>query len=391
MLFDDVPRIDANPRGYGEPLYAFLNRVAGEYWECVRNLLSEWHRHYPEADQQVLRRRFQSPDRRGLLGAFWELYLHELFRRLDFTIELHPRVIGADRRPDFRLARGSSVLLVEAVTIYEPEGETRIDGRLAALLDEINTLDSLEFFLAVDAHAVGRHTPPLTRLTRDLQAWLAALDHDAISHGAQGTGGFRWQHQGWDLTFTPIARKPRARWANVPTIGRGRVRTGFVDDHRVIAQRLGEKTRAYGRQSREPFVIALLSFRETTGPEPVLRALFGSAPHQPDLMLAGRIGGRWPNAASGFWLTRGGPQYQDVSGIITAFELLPWSIAHSRPWFIANPWTLHPLDVELPLSRFEVDRSTGEVWAVDGGLPPHMLFDLPRDWPPGNRFPRRSD
>ncbi len=297
MLFDDILRTDASPRGHGESLYAFLNRVAGPDWDGVRNVLSEWHRHYPEEDQYVLQRRFQSADRRGLLGAFWELYLHELFRRLDFTVELHPQVAGVGRRPDFRLRRGSTVFLVEAVTIYEREAGSRVDGRLPEVLD----------------------------------------------------------------------------------------------DRRVITQRLGEKTRAYGRQLPHPFVIALLSYRETTGPEEVLRALFGSAAHVPEMVLEARIAGPWPNGASGFWLTRSGAQYQDVSGIITAFELLPWSIARSQPWFIANPWAHYPLNIELPLSRFDVDRTSGEIRTMNSGFPVHALFDLPSDWPPDVRFPRHSE
>ncbi|HLI50428.1 MAG TPA: hypothetical protein VKU87_01450, partial [Thermomicrobiaceae bacterium] len=134
MLFDDFERTSdgtsALPPEHGEQFYTFLNQAAGEPWQQVRDTLTQWLSHYPADDRPALVARFRRTDRRGFLGAFWELYLHELFRRLGFLIELHPRVAVTTHRPDFRLRRGTSMLYVEAVTIYERPAYSIDDRRL---------------------------------------------------------------------------------------------------------------------------------------------------------------------------------------------------------------------------------------------------------------------
>jgi len=293
MLFDDFERINGNPAEHGESLYTFLNRAAGEYWQSVRDVLTEWLSHYPEVERSTLISRFRRTDRRGFLGAFWELYLHEVFRRLGFEIALHPAVSGTTHRPDFRLQLGTAITFVEAVTIYEPQ------------------VDSRDMY-------------------------------------------------------------PR--------------RNGIVDDHRVIRQRLGEKTRAYGRQLCAPFVIALISYRPTTDIEELLTGLFGAGSEHPEMIRDRAIHRSRLVSSNGFWLTNKGTQYQDASAVLTAFELMPWSVAQSQPWLIANPWASHPLAIELPFNLVAVDTTTGTIERVETDFQPSVHFGLPPDWPHGPRF-----
>src|SRR6185437_6010020 len=120
----------------------------------VRDILTEWLSAYPVDEQRTLISRFRRTDRRGFLGAFWELYLHELFRRLGFRIELHPEVAASTHRPDFRLQRGNAMIYVEAVTIYEPQAHSPDDVRLAPLLAAVNRISSLQFRVSVDARQI---------------------------------------------------------------------------------------------------------------------------------------------------------------------------------------------------------------------------------------------
>lgn len=295
MLFDNFERIHGHPDEHGEPLYPFLNHAAGEDWQHVRDVLTDWLAHYPEAERPALIARFRRTDRRGFLGAFWELYLHELLRRLGFDIELHPVVSGTTHRPDFRLWLGNMSAFVEAVTIYESHADTR-----------------------------GAH------LRRD----------------------------------------------------------GIVDDHRVIRQRLGEKTRHYGRQLGIPFVIALISFRPTTDFRELLAGLFGSAYEHPEMIRDGAIRRSRLAGTNGFWLTNKGVQYEDASAVLTAFELMPWSVARCQPWLIANPWASHPFEIELPFNRVVIDRTTGKIERVETDFQPALHFGLPADWSHGLKFTR---
>ncbi|HEX3723926.1 MAG TPA: hypothetical protein VHV31_14140 [Nitrolancea sp.] len=383
MLFDHFERINGNPAEHGESLYSFLNRAAGEQWQSVRDVLSEWLSHYPEGEQSTLISRFRRTDRRGFLGAFWELYLHDLFRRLGFEIALHPEVSGTTHRPDFRLQRGSAHTYVEAVTIFEPQPHSIEDARMAPVIDAINSISSPVFHLAMEAYSIGAIAPPANQLCQTVDAWIQGLDVSAESwHPSNSSGVLRWQYQGWDLQFTPIPRSPKDRGLGAsPTLGVHPERRGMIDDHRAIRQRLGEKTRAYGRQLRAPLVIALISYRHTTDFDELLAGLFGAAYHHPEMIRDGAIHrSRW-GSSNGFWLTNKGVEYDDASAVLTAFELMPWSVARRQPWLISNPWASQRLEIELPFNRVVVDTTTGIIERVETDFQPQVHFGLPPDWP----------
>ncbi|HET7035061.1 MAG TPA: hypothetical protein VFI42_05200 [Thermomicrobiaceae bacterium] len=384
MLFDDFQRSNRNPPEHGEPLYPFLNSAAGAYWQSVRDILTEWLSAYPLDEQPTLISRFRRTDRRGFLGAFWELYLHELFRRLGFRIELHPEVAAATHRPDFRLQRGTAVIYVEAVTIYEPWEYSRDDPRLALVRDAVGRVSSPRFRLSVDARQIASTALPLQRLSRALESWLGTLEAESESSQMSPPDSvFKWQESGWVLIFRPIPRgatieKPPGR----RDLEADPVRTRSVDDARIIRTRLSGKSRAYGRRFDQSFLIALMSYRPSHGPEAVLRGLFGAAWTDPEMLRDRVIRRSRLKSPNGLWLTNKGVEYRDVSAVLAAFDVMPWSIARGQPWLIANPWASHPLEIELPFNRFDIDPASGAIVPVATGFEPHRLFGRQPGWPP---------
>src|SRR5436309_13915525 len=100
-LFDSVERTDRSGSQHAESTFAFRNRVRSQFFGNVRELLEEWFESWPDSRKPQLRGRFRSNDDRQMLGAFWELYLHEALRRLEFRIAHEPDVGSAGGRPDF--------------------------------------------------------------------------------------------------------------------------------------------------------------------------------------------------------------------------------------------------------------------------------------------------
>lgn len=381
MLFDDFPRTNTKPPEPGEPLYPFLNGAAGEYWQSVRDMLTSWLSQYPHDEQATLIARFRRTDRRGFLGAFWELYLYETFRRLGFRIELHPEIVATTHRPDFRLQRGAEAFYVEAVTIYEPQAHSLEEARLAPLREVVSQIQTPNFGVSVDARQIASAPLPLERLSRAIEEWLSSLENESDSSPTRGGGSaLRWQEDGWMLMFRPVQRSADiSEESGEREYGKSKARTEVVDDSRSIRNRLGGKARVYGRRFEEPFLIALTSYRPSHGPDTALRALFGPARDHPEMMRARVIARSRATSSNGLWVTHTGADYQDVSAVLTAFDLMPWSVSLSRPWLIANPWASHPLQLELPFNRFDVDAATGEIDAVESDFEPHRLFGLQPD------------
>jgi hypothetical protein len=382
QLFDDIERTNGNPAEAGEPLYAFVNQAAGADWQRVRDSLTEWLAAYPVDEQRSLISRFRRTDRRGFLGAFWELYLHELFRRLGFRIELHPEVAASTHRPDFRLHRGTTVIYVEAVTVYEPQAHSPDDARLAPLLATVNRISSPRFRLSVDARQIASTPLALTRLTDELESWFQILDTEADTNPARDRA-FRWQEDGWMLFFRPIPRDAGATDDYDLTTGPARAKR--ADKYRSIRQQVMGKSRMYGRQFDAPFLIALTSYRAGHGPGAALRALFGPAATDSEMMRAGAIRRSRSRSSDGVWLTNKGLRFEDISAVLTAFDVMPWSITKNQPWLFENPWSSHPLKIELPFNRFDVDTTSGEIERVETGFEPWMHFGLPADWPSVSR------
>jgi hypothetical protein len=84
-------------------------------------------------------------------------------------------------------------------------------------------------------------------------------------------------------------------------------------------------------------------------------------------------------SSDGVWLTNKGVRYEDISAVLTAFDMTPWSITEKQPWLIENPWASHPLEIALPFNRFNIDPASGDISRVETGFEPRRLFGLKRD------------
>jgi hypothetical protein len=128
-LFDGFVRSDPWPKREGESGFDFMNRVDTAYWADVRRLLEDWFARYPDAHRSELRDAYRSRLSGQHLGSWWELYVHELFVRLGFDVEVHPSLEGTRRRPDFRIRRDGQTALVEAAALspdsQRPSAERR--------------------------------------------------------------------------------------------------------------------------------------------------------------------------------------------------------------------------------------------------------------------------
>ncbi len=144
-LFDEVTRTDCRGSRHSEALFTFLNRVDSTFFGRVRETLQEWFAHLPESGRPDVRGRIRSGDDHEFMGAFWEIYLHEYLTRSGFSAELHPKIPGTGRTPDFRCRKDSTVIFVEATIIAPPDSEKAANRREAAALDALNRTQVTDF------------------------------------------------------------------------------------------------------------------------------------------------------------------------------------------------------------------------------------------------------
>ena len=283
MIFDRGPKEFHGPKPRIMSNFDYLNASSRPEAERVRCLLEEWGLQYPLQGRAELISRLRSRNDVNHLSAVFELTLHELLRRSDTGITLHPNIPGASGRPDFLVhpTTGSPYYL-EATLCFETTGYESGEKLLAQVYDILDRIDSPRFFIGIGSHGVPCAPLSARRLRKKLLQWLDYLDESQLTEAwAQGeTGSTELTHveAGVRLVFTAIPKRihrsgtraigahfPEARWSAVAE---------------TIKSRLLDKVGKYGRP-KIPMVVAVNAFGLSVDRDDVMDALFG---HVADLV-----------------------------------------------------------------------------------------------------------
>ena len=382
-VFDIDVRRNNSRADRGEPHALFLNRVADDAFERVRDLVEAWLDHVPSEGntRAELAVRLRSSDNRAFLAAFWELYLHESFFRLRCAIEGHPPIPGSSRSPDWLVEPQSGRSFFLEATAAAPR-DADDDPRTNELLDAINRPRVTDFRLGVEVLRRSVATPSAKRILKVLNPWLESLDPDDVWTDYE-RGGFsrlpikHCQDGGWELTFRAI---PRRRPTTSPIrplglVGPGPVRV--VDPVGPVLRALKEKATRYGELDR-PYVIALSCVGTTVDSLGIQDALFGGPRmtlhlDRDELEEGPRTGG--------FWIDRGRPRNTRVSAVVVVHRLLPWTVATAQPYVFHNPWATRPFEGGHPWATATLDIETSTLEKSDAPTSPRELFELDAGWP----------
>lgn len=385
-VFGAFPRADASYARHNEPASSFLNRVSGEYWDSVRDLINTWVEHYPDDARADLVGRLRSPDNRHFGGAFWELYLHETYIGSGFDVQVHPAVSGP-RPPDFLVTRGSEGYYVEATAMF---GSPNVgeQARLRQVFDAINKVETPDFFLSLDIRAIGQSAPPTKQLRSSLESWLAGLDpDDTPSFGRIDQAGpeLLWQEAGWEIHFRPFPVRADARGRGHLPMGMwGQSNTRPVGNSESILDTLKEKGSAYGALDR-PLLIAINASTGFNRDFETMNALYGSAQvrfnsEHPEYLEDTR-------APDGYWGRPDSWTHRHVSGVLLAPNISAFNVSTMSPTVWLHPCPAAPID---PLNSWRTAVLEGnQVEQKDSTISPREMFGLPLAWPPGEPFPRR--
>jgi hypothetical protein len=290
-LFDDFPRLDKGPSDRSESTFEYLNRSARSDVALIRDLLEDWFSRLPPNAQPELHARFRSADDRQYLGAFFELYLHQLFLRLGMTVE-------RQTRPDFRIFKDNEpVFYLEAVLAAPSNADVSTEKIKNRIYDALNQrLNSPNFLIAIQ-RAKGASTidPPIKPLIRLLEERLNSLDPDAVARQME-QGGWRalpfwtWQHEEWEISFRAIPKLPQMRGKpGVRPVG-SYMKSGWVEPQEGIRGAIRKKATKYGELDL-PYIIAVNALEEFVEQDAAVEALFGdecivATPYRPKPNIA---------------------------------------------------------------------------------------------------------
>ena len=362
-LFDAYQRTDDSTARYTEPTFDFLNRSSWRSVERMRAVFDEWFDRYPAAaedskrERRDLRARYRSRHGRNHHGAFFELFLHELFLRLGCGIDVHPEITGTSVRPDFRVSppNGDRFYLEATAVTGASEEEEAAAARKAVVHDAINQIETNNFILSMSERGTPATPPRATNIRRVLQRELDSLDPDEVAvlweqGGDAAVPAWTFKHEGWEITFQPIPKKPEARNRRTKQpIGCVVGEADWVDGASSVRDAVTAKGKHLDALDL-PLVVAVNTMDWATERPDVMDALFGK--EAVTLRYNRRTGevlneesSRQPNGA---WTSTGGPRYTRIVAVLVVQMLTSSSVCALQDLRLYhNPYVSKPLYANL--------------------------------------------
>ncbi len=391
MLFDEIERTETRPKRDRESIFAYLNSSARVPIAAAREVFELWFNAYPESGRADLYARVRSPIDAQHKSAFWELYLHELFSRLGFVLEPHPKIEGSANHPDFLVKEGNkAIFYLEGILAGLPSmKDAGAEARLAEVFDLVNSTKISEWFLWVEYRGYPQHPPSVKELRKQLDSWLASLDVKAVDATLKAQEWdclpkYEWECEGLTLTFTPCPKSPKAMNADSQAIGlRGPASGTLLATDRDIRRAIGAKSKKYGTLNL-PLVVAVNVVSEHCDDIDINNALFGTeqfgygvnAEDSLELKMLER-------RRDGVWFGPKGARNQAVSAVLIGnrVEIYNCADAGKTPWLIHNPYPTHQLRLQYPLPESVPEEKTRTMRRKSGRDAKEFLRLLGA-WPP---------
>ncbi len=206
-LFDNFDRSYTAPALNNEDKFHFYNRSAWLASAHIRETLEACFTHYPDSDKVQLKARFQSE----FDSAFYELFLHELLLKIGCEVSVHPEVGNHSKtHPDFlaKFPSGAEVFIEAVLSEGKSDKEKSRDALLNTLYDEINKINSPDFFLGIISINNPQGIQPSGRKIRSfLNERLKNLNPDQISEAPKWT----FRDGNFVLKAFPLLKSPELR------------------------------------------------------------------------------------------------------------------------------------------------------------------------------------
>jgi hypothetical protein len=386
-LFSAIERLDLDPAGYTEPHYRYLDRSARPVFGVVRELMEDWLSEYPRFHRAELIARLKTVDDIQFEAAFFELYLHHLFKRNGAKVQVHPNRGKNRKRPDFRVSMPTGAsFLVEAVTVTDESAMDRAAaGRLKAVYDTLNRANSPNFYFHVRHFGLPRSPVPGRKIRNAIERWLPTIDPEILSNSRQLDGpSLTFEHDGCrvEIRLIPVSPTRRGSPGHRPVGALGPGEGRLLNYWAPLRDGVKRKATRYGTL-KQPYIVAVNAIDQPAERIDVMQALFGQESFiwaRPDKSSSGPRLERIPN---GVWLSAKGPVNTRVSGVLVVGSLLPWTVAVHRPAVYHNPWAAFPLADQI--SWLDNCRPLGNKMVRREGRPLTRVLRLPPKWAPAFR------
>lgn len=376
-LFDDKVRVDLDPAHHNENSFDYYDRSARMDVSNVREKLNEWFSKFPTSEQVELKSRFK----KTFSSAYFELFIHELFRRQGFEILIHPEVPNTSKRPDLLMKKDSLEFYLEAKEAREKsEAKEALENRINQVYDSLNRINSPNFFLKIDELILKTAKQPSTkRAIANIEAESAKYDPDFLTdqltkYGLERNARIVYEDIDLKLVVFLIPKSPGARGLDGGrAIGMYPFETSWGGSEKSIKGSFEKKYKRYG-QLDKPYIVCINAIGiKGNGDIDVENALWGSVAWTWSTDPNNR-NERWERERNGMFLDKKGPRCTNVSGVLVT-KVMEFNIHEAQHWFAKHPYSKNEADFtafDLTHSfvsdgriKKEVKKTIGDILQVD--------------------------
>ncbi|MFY9823249.1 MAG: hypothetical protein WAM82_17835 [Thermoanaerobaculia bacterium] len=297
--------------------------------------MEEWFEIFPQEGCSEIEARIKSCDDANFKSAFFELYLNALLIGLGYSMEVHPEAnTQVSTRPDFLVKyQDEPAFFLEAVVATETSREER--GRAAIkdrVLDDIDSLESPNFFLHVKHSGEPSTAPSTKKLKKELSDWLSTLDSQDCfrllrESGLRALPSFMFRHEAWTVEFRAFPKSDRLRGKpRVKTIGMESAGLKYVDTAGAVRKVLKRKISRYGKLGL-PFIVAVNAMQVHSDEIAILEALLGTETFVGDLESESMELAR---ASDGIWSVAGRNTRVSAVLVVKALHSTTAAVADTR-------------------------------------------------------------
>lgn len=377
-LFEPIERTYTGPSNHNENSYDYYNRSARKDISIIRDTLNKWFIEYPNDEKLELKNSF----RKKFDDCFYELFLHQLFTKLGFDIQIHPELPNTSKKPDFLLKKGDLEFYVEAKIVKNKSHQQEaVDRKINEFYDNLSKLDTKNFLLDIDEFILKSEKQPSTKgLIKRIEEELEGLDSELVMEkvtagGFESIPAIKIENDDVLLRIKPIPVINSPRDKKRP-IGIYPTESFLGGGEESLKDSVFMKAKRYGKLNK-PFLVCVNSLDiKTFGTDAIENAIWGSLaiswstnPVNRDKKLIRK--------RDGVFLGEKGPNLKNLSGVLVT-KVFAQNIPKANYWLYKHPFSENKLDFESLGLKYNFVEN-GEIKSVLGDDLSNIL-QIERDW-----------
>lgn len=379
-LFDQSEEIIKGPSNNNSNAFNYYHKSDRGDIAVIREVLEKWFFNYPNNEKKELKNRFK----KDMDSAFFELFLFELFRCLNFKIEIHPKLNESNKRPDFLIQKNNLKAYVEAKICFDKsESEMAFERRQNEFYDSLNKTRIKGFLLRIAELDFKTQKQPRTKeLISKIEKEVSLLDPEAITlkmekYGFDGCPYINYENEDFKISIQPmpLIKSKRDKISNNP-IGMFPFETFWGGGENSLKESIIKKAKRYGKFDI-PYLICINALgKKTSGKIDVENVIMGSLQYTYSTNPDNRDG-RMTRATDGIFFNSGKPKLTNVSGVFVT-TVFPSNIPNANYWLFEHPFAENKLDFSnLDLVYSYVKEN--QIISLEGN-DLDKIFGLSKDW-----------